>query len=79
MVRYSEDPAVQVEACNLLGTPAMIRERIRLYRRAGVSTLALKLAGPLDARLATLAELIELAGEVNREPAPGNPVPAAPQ
>ncbi|MGA2825708.1 MAG: hypothetical protein ABSF03_06270 [Streptosporangiaceae bacterium] len=70
---------MQVEACNLLGTPAMIRERIRLYRRAGVSTLALKLAGPLDARLATLAELIELAGEVNREPAPGNPVPATPQ
>jgi F420-dependent oxidoreductase-like protein len=51
---------------NLLGTPAMIRERIRLYRRAGVSTLALKLAGPLDTRLAALAQMIELADEVNR-------------
>lgn len=61
------------EKTNLLGTPAMIRERIRRYRQAGVSTLAVKLGGPLSERLATLAQLIELAGEVNREQlAPGS-------
>ena len=49
----------------------MIRERLRLHRRAGVSTLALKLSGPLSARLATLGQMIELAAEVNREQPPG--------
>ena len=52
---------------NLLGTPAMIAERIRLYRGAGVSTLSLKLDGPLGTRLDTLAQMIELVGEINRE------------
>jgi F420-dependent oxidoreductase-like protein len=56
------------EKTNLLGTPTMISERIRLYRRAGISTLALKLGGPLSARLATLAQMIELTDEVNRQP-----------
>ena len=56
------------EKTNLLGTPAMISERIRLYRRAGISTLALKHGGPLSARLATLAQMIELTDEVNRQP-----------
>jgi alkanesulfonate monooxygenase SsuD/methylene tetrahydromethanopterin reductase-like flavin-dependent oxidoreductase (luciferase family) len=56
------------EKTNLLDPPAMISERIRLYRRAGVSTLALKLSGPLNARLATLAQMIELTDEVNRQP-----------
>ena len=56
------------EKTNLLGTPAMISERIRLYRRAGITTLALKLGGPLSARLATLAQMIELTDEVNRQP-----------
>ena len=64
-------PRAICEKTNLLGTPAMIRERLRLYRRAGVSTLALKLSGPLSARLATLGQMIELAAEVNREQPPG--------
>ena len=51
---------------NLLGTPAMIAERIRLYRAAGVSTLSLKLDGPLRTRLDTLARVIDLVGEINR-------------
>ena len=38
-------------------------------RDHGVSTLALKLGGPLSVRLDTLAQKIELAGEVSREPA----------
>jgi F420-dependent oxidoreductase-like protein len=52
---------------NLLGTPAMIAERIRLYRAAGVSTLSLKLDGPLGTRLDILAQMIDLIGEINRE------------
>ena len=55
------------EKTNLLGTPAMIAERIRRYRAAGVSTLSLKLDGPLGARLGTLAQMIDLVGEINRE------------
>ena len=51
---------------NLLGTPAMIAERIRLNRAAGVSTLSLKLDGPLRTRLDTLARVIDLVAEINR-------------
>ena len=61
------------EKTNLLGTPPMIRERIRRYRDAGVSTLLLKLAGPLPARLTALAQTIELTAEVNRERTGGSP------
>jgi len=52
---------------NLLGTAAMVRERVRLYRGAGIGTLAVKLSGPLQTRLDTLAQLMELVDEVNRE------------
>jgi F420-dependent oxidoreductase-like protein len=52
---------------NLLGTAAMVRERVRLYRGAGIGTLAVKLSGPLQPRLDTLAQLMELVDEVNRE------------
>jgi alkanesulfonate monooxygenase SsuD/methylene tetrahydromethanopterin reductase-like flavin-dependent oxidoreductase (luciferase family) len=47
---------------NLLGTEQMVRERIALYRRAGVTTLRVDPTGTtLDARLTTLARLMELA------------------
>jgi F420-dependent oxidoreductase-like protein len=47
---------------NLLGTPAMVRARLEAYRRAGVTTLRVAPAGDtLDARLATLGRLLELA------------------
>jgi hypothetical protein len=52
---------------NLLGTAAMIADRIRLYRGAGITTLAVKIDGPLRARLDILARLIDLVGEINRE------------
>jgi F420-dependent oxidoreductase-like protein len=46
---------------NLLGTEQMVRERIALYRRAGVTTLRVDPAGTtLEARLTTLARLMEL-------------------
>jgi F420-dependent oxidoreductase-like protein len=47
---------------NLLGTDAMVRERLVLYRRAGIATIRVEPAGDtLDARLANLGRLLELA------------------
>jgi F420-dependent oxidoreductase-like protein len=46
---------------NLLGTDAMIRARLALYREAGIDTLRVEPAGEtLDARLATLGRLRDL-------------------
>ena len=52
---------------NLLGTPAMVKARLRLYRAAGITRLQAKLAGPLQPKLDTLAQLIDLVSEVNEE------------
>ena len=55
---------------NLIGTDDMVRGRLRLYRDAGITTLRPGLAGAdLDARLTTLARLLDLVAETNREPA----------
>ena len=51
---------------NLLGTPDMIKERLRLYRDCGVTTLRAGLAQERD--LDTLAQLLDLVNEVNAEP-----------
>lgn len=48
---------------NLLGPPDVVRERVALYRAAGVSTLQAKLTGSLDERLTTLGTLLELCAE----------------
>jgi F420-dependent oxidoreductase-like protein len=53
---------------NLLGTPEMVRDRLRLHRAAGVGTLQARLAGDATARLDTLAQLIDLVREINAEP-----------
>src|SRR5437762_14301836 len=46
---------------NLLGTEAMVRERLRVYRACGLTTLRVDPAGPsLVARLTTLGRLMEL-------------------
>src|SRR3954468_12853609 len=45
---------------NLLGPPEVVRERIALYRAAGVNTLQAKLTGSLDQRLTALGTLLEL-------------------
>ena len=57
---------------NLLGTDAMIRERLRLYRDVGVTMIRAGLAGAnnLDGRLSDLARLCDLVLEVNNEAAP---------
>jgi F420-dependent oxidoreductase-like protein len=50
---------------NLLGTTAMIRERLALYRRAGIRTIRVEPAGDtLDARLTNLGRVLELARTV---------------
>src|SRR5262249_60301935 len=52
---------------NLLGTDAMVRERLRLYRRVGITTIRVEPAGDtLDARLANLGRLLELAVDISR-------------
>jgi F420-dependent oxidoreductase-like protein len=56
---------------NLLGTPAMIRDRLRWYRDAGVRTLSIKLRGELPERLATLGHFLDLVADFNRGHQPG--------
>ena len=54
---------------NLIGTEDMVRERLRVHRRAGVNTLQVNPDGQtLNERLATLERLVELVKEVNAEP-----------
>jgi F420-dependent oxidoreductase-like protein len=57
---------------NLLGPASMVKERLRLYRDVGITTLQAKLDGGRSQRLDTLAQLVNLVGEVSRE------VPAGP-
>jgi hypothetical protein len=46
---------------NLLGTEAMVRERLRVHRDAGVTTLRVDPAGgTVSARLQTLGRLMDL-------------------
>ena len=53
------------EKTNLLGTPEMIKARLRLYRDCGVTTLRAGL--PAERDLDTLAQLLDLVREVNEE------------
>lgn len=53
---------------NLLGTDAMVKQRIRVYRDAGVITLRVAPAGAsLTERLATLGRFMQLVEQVNAE------------
>jgi F420-dependent oxidoreductase-like protein len=52
---------------NLLGPPAVITERLRAYRDAGVTTLQAKLSGTATERLDTLAQLVDLVAAVDAE------------
>ncbi len=59
---------------NLLGTGEMIRERLRVYRDAGVNTLRVGVrGGSLSERLTNLERLIELAKTVTEERPAGGP------
>ncbi|MFJ8630732.1 LLM class flavin-dependent oxidoreductase [Streptomyces sp. NPDC093568] len=57
-----------VLATTLIGTESMVRERLRVWRDAGVDTVRLYPAGAdLDARLDTLGRAIELVHEVGEK------------
>lgn len=62
---------------NILGTPAMVKERLRVYRAAGINTILAKLAGDLHSRIDTAAQLVELVDELNREARSDSPSGAA--
>ncbi|MQA61986.1 MAG: LLM class flavin-dependent oxidoreductase [Actinophytocola sp.] len=52
----------------LIGTEPMVRERLRVWRDAGVDTVRLYPAGDtLDTRLATLARALDIVREINAE------------
>jgi F420-dependent oxidoreductase-like protein len=55
---------------NLVGTPELITERLRLYRDVGISTLRIGVNGTdVEDQLAALGRLLELVAEVNAESA----------
>lgn len=58
---------------NLIGTDDLVRDRLRLYRDAGISTLRANLHGgpdaDLDHQLGDLERLLDLVGQVNDETA----------
>lgn len=57
-------PDEMVLATTLIGTEAMVRDRLRVWRDAGVTTIRLYPAGAtLDERLATLARALELVAD----------------
>jgi F420-dependent oxidoreductase-like protein len=61
-------PDEMVLAVNMLGTEAMVRDRIRAYRDAGITTLRIHPDGrTLDERLATLGRALDLVKSVSAE------------
>ena len=50
---------------NLIGPPAVIRDRLRRYRAAGITTLQVKSAGRGPATLAAIELLLDLVAQVN--------------
>src|SRR5207244_1259535 len=61
-------PDELVQKTNLLGTDAMVKDRLRTYRDAGVTTLRVEpFATKVDERLATLGRLVELVKSVSAE------------
>ena len=61
-------PDEMVIKTNLLGTDEMVKERIRAYRDAGVTTLRVEPdAEKLDERVATLGRLMDLLKAVDAE------------
>ena len=56
---------------NLIGTDDLVRDRLRLYRDAGITTLRVSFGGrsdtTLDHQLDDLARLLDLVHQVNLE------------
>ena len=61
-------PDELVIKANLLGTEAMVTDRIRAYRDAGITSISVSPAGEsLGQRVETLGHFMKLVGEVNAE------------
>jgi len=61
-------PDEMVLRSNLLGTEAMVKDRIRAYRNAGITTLRVQPEGrTLDERLETLGRVVDLVKAVSAE------------
>jgi F420-dependent oxidoreductase-like protein len=61
-------PDEMVLQTTMIGTAAMVRERMRAWRNAGITTLRVYPAGDtLEQRLTTLGRALELVEELNRE------------
>lgn len=69
----SRVPADLGAKTNLIGTAAMVADRLRLYRDAGITTLEAKLDGDRTTRLDTLAQLRDLVAAIA-----GNGLPRTP-
>jgi F420-dependent oxidoreductase-like protein len=52
---------------NLIGTPAVVKQRLVDYERAGVTTLRINLDRPFDRLIAELEILLDLVGQAGRE------------
>lgn len=62
-------PDEMVIQTNLIGTEAMVRDRVRAYRNAGITTLRVEPDGAtIDERVRTLGRLIDLVKSVDAEP-----------
>jgi hypothetical protein len=58
-----------VLATTLVGTESMVRQRLSVWRDAGVDTVRLYPAGDtLDARLSTLGRAIEIVRDISGSP-----------
>jgi F420-dependent oxidoreductase-like protein len=57
---------------NLLGTPAMVADRLRRYRDAGITAIEAKLEGDRTTQLTALEQLVELTAAISRERPAGN-------
>jgi hypothetical protein len=58
-----------VLATTLIGTEAMVRQRLSVWRDAGVDTVRLYPAGDtLDARLSTLGRAIDIVRDISSSP-----------
>src|SRR5205085_11720212 len=71
-------PDALVLQTTMIGTEAMVRERMRAWRDAGITTLRVYPEGDsLDARLATLGRAIELVEDLNKK-SPSPPLKPSP-
>ena len=64
-------PLEMARKVNLLGTEGMVRDRLSVYRAAGVTTLRVGLDGAIDQRVETLARLMALVAGLASQPADG--------